>query len=202
MTLPLPSAVVNDPAVQRNFDALSNLFPLSSVLTAYPPITVLPTTPTDGQVVYYTADATNGVVWAFKYRTASASASKWEFAGGAPLTARVAASETTASTTYVALTTAGPSVALPFAGDYDVRIGGRIANTSGTDASAMSFDVGGTGAVDADAAVGVTAGAVNVASHVRKTGATAVTLTAKYRVVSGTGTFIERWMEVLPVRVT
>jgi microcystin-dependent protein len=48
-------------------------------------LTSLPVSPTDGQEIYYAADATNGVIWHLRYRAASSSTYKWEFVGGAPL---------------------------------------------------------------------------------------------------------------------
>ena len=48
-------------------------------------VTSLPATPTDGQEVYYLADAANGVIWHLRYRAAATGAFKWEFVGGPPL---------------------------------------------------------------------------------------------------------------------
>ena len=71
----------------------------------------------------------------------------------------------------------------------------------------MSYDIGGTGAVDGDATwVGGMAATVTVQGHFfgskRKTGLSAVTLTAKYRTTAAVATFFsERRMRVKPVRV-
>jgi hypothetical protein len=62
-------------------------------------VTSLPSSPVDGQVIDYVADATNGVVWRFRYRSASASAYKWEFIGGGNLDSYVAAQQSTSATT-------------------------------------------------------------------------------------------------------
>src|SRR5215218_6358847 len=50
-------------------------------------VTALPGSPVDGQeVIYQNASmASVGVAWRLKYRSASGSAYKWEFIGGAPL---------------------------------------------------------------------------------------------------------------------
>ena len=48
-------------------------------------VTSMPTTPYEGQEVYYVADATNGVMWRFRYRGASPSPYKWEFVGGSDI---------------------------------------------------------------------------------------------------------------------
>lgn len=88
-----------------------------------PTVTSLPASPVDGDEVVYTAEATNGIRWRFKYRAASASSYKWEFVGGAPLRydggygwtwgSWVACNSITHQATGVSLT-------VPFAGDYDM----------------------------------------------------------------------------------
>lgn len=78
-------------------------------------VTTLPTSPTDGMEIYYVADATNGVVWKFRY-TASLTGLKWAFVGGGPLVAPIINGfEATASTTYVDLATVGPTLTMPSA---------------------------------------------------------------------------------------
>lgn len=92
------------------------------------------------------------------------------------------------------------------AGDYDIEIGVRPYVNAVTTTALMSYDIGGTGAVDADAITyyaGNTAdpGNNSGARLRRKTGLTAVTLTSKYKTGAGTATFSNRWMRVAPVRV-
>ncbi len=84
-----------------------------------PLVTSLPASPTDGQEVNFLADATNGVVWRLRYRSASASAYKWEFIGGPPLTAEVLTQEARTGNAYGDTVTPGPDVVVPLAGDYD-----------------------------------------------------------------------------------
>jgi hypothetical protein len=164
-----------------------------------------PGSPSDGDLWLLPADATNGVNWLFRYNAGSASASKWECIGGVPLFAEVDTSETTASATYAALATAGPSIALPRAGDYDVTIGCGLLNASAGAFNFMSYDIGGTGAVDADSISDQTASTSNWQQPMRtrrKTGLTAVTLTSKYKSPSATtATFQHRFMYVMPVRI-
>lgn len=88
-----------------------------------PVMTSLPTSPVDGQVIYYMADATNGVVWQLRYNAASASVYKWEFVGGSPLeSSSPTNAQTTGGGTFYTTTltdgTAIVSVPLPLAGDY------------------------------------------------------------------------------------
>lgn len=139
--------------------------------------------------------------WLCHYDAAS---SMWEVAG-ASLVSQVATLENSASVTYGALATAGPAVALPRAGDYDVQIGATIDYSNSQ--SRMSYDIGGTGAVDADAVLssGVSADIglpKALARSQRKAGLTAVTLTAKYKSNISNGNFSARWMRVTPVRIT
>lgn len=161
---------------------------------------------------YVEVDSTNGVLWHFAYESGEATY-KWRFLGGPPLYSYVATAETTTSGTYAALTTAGPSIALPRAGDYDVSHGCQTTKSGGTSndsACRMSYDIGGTGAVDTDCVVAEfsqfdTAARVLEATpsrFKRKTALTSVTLTAKYKSEAGdTAMFSERWMKVTPVRV-
>lgn len=153
--------------------------------------------------VYLEVDATNGVQWHLGYESGETTY-KWRFLGGPPLYSEVATSETTASGTYAALSTAGPSIALPRAGDYDVTPGADMSNSNNNTTTFMSYDVGGTGAVDADAAV-VIGGSVNEGVSAqkprRKTALTSVTLTSKYRCLSATATISKRFLALTPVRI-
>ena len=158
-------------------------------------------TPFDALRVVLAVDTTNGINWEFKYRSGSASSYKWEYVGGAPMFAEVTTSETTSSLTYAALATAGPAITLPRAGDYLVEIGARVVAPASTTAY-MSYDIGGTGAVDADAVIITNADATITRVRV-KTGLTAVTLTAKYKLSAANATsFANRWMKVTPIRVS
>lgn len=155
-------------------------------------MTSLPIGPVDGQVIYYAADATNGVIWQLRYNANSVSIYKWEYIGGPPLVTESSpvGDESTASTTYVALSTP-TTLVIPLAGDYDIETSchGR---SSAAGQVMMSYDVGATAAIDADAAgdASQTAGAGSfiVRRLKRKTIVAAVTLTVKYRTVT-TSTF-------------
>ena len=163
-------------------------------------LTALPGSPIDGQVIYYNADSTNGVVWQLRYRSASASAYKWEFIGGSPLVSTVVTSETTTSTSFTDLATVGPSITVPLAGDYDVEIGG-FTLSSGASVTVQGFAVGATVATDAESVRG-NANQSNPRMRYRKTAIAASTIIRmKYRVASLTGTFETRQILVYPVRV-
>jgi hypothetical protein len=211
MPLTLPHTFVDGPGNIASGAQVMDNFNAVNAGVAAATVTVLPGSPVNGQDCYFLADATNGVVWHLKYRSASASAYKWEFVGGAALFSEVLTAESTASTTYVALTTAGPTVTLPLAGDYAVTVGATATeNSAAWVSAAMSYDIGASAAVDADAALLTNTatqfervqGSVN--RERRKTGMLATAaLTAKYRNAGGSGTasFQDRWMRVTPVRV-
>lgn len=170
--------------------------------------TSLPASPTDGQE-YILVDSTTAPTyqWRFRYSSTNAGSYKWEFCGGSPAIASVATDENTNSTSYVALATAGPTITLPAAGDYIVELGCAVhANAGAVCFASMSYDIGGTGAVDGDRVVATTnvsssTGADNIARAVKKSGLTAVALTAKYKVSGNSAGFINRWLKVTPVAV-
>jgi len=172
---------------------------------ARPIVTSLPGSPVDGQECLYLADATNGVLWHFVYRAAS---SAWLFAGGSSLFSKVATQENHSSTTYAALTTAGPSITVPLAGDYLVEVGSRAMNNTASGSMFHSFDVGGTAAADADSANHLQQATTpiapsSVASTSQKTGLAASTaLVSKYKVTAGQGAWERRYMRVTPIKVT
>jgi len=176
--------------------------------------TTLPASPVDGQeailVDSLTAPTYN---WRFKYVAGiTADAYKWVFIGGDDAFSEVVASETPNSATYVALATPGPSITVPRAGIYVVEIGFLMQNISwgGGFAQYMSYDIGATGAVDADGTgammVNITTTASLMVSRPRvktfTSGPTA--LVAKYRHNSATTNypFAQRWMRVVPKRVS
>jgi hypothetical protein len=120
----------------------------------------------------------------------------------------VGVTEQTAITTYTTLTTPGPSIDLPAAGDYSIEISFWGYHSAAGALVAMSYDIGGTGAVDADAAVIAVAVATTDIllgrMERRKTGLSAVTLTSKYKNASGSGTASFRGyrsMKVTPIRL-
>lgn len=163
----------------------------------------------DGDEVYMEVDSSLGKEWHLVYRTAEPTY-KWRFLGGSPLYSEVATSETFTSSAYSALATAGPLVALPRAGDYEVELGCRFYMVTANVAYAlnMSYDVGGTGAVDGDSVQWTTpngAGSpTGTVVRVREKAAlAAVTLTSKYKNsnnVNAQGA-ADRWMRVRPVRI-
>lgn len=98
-----------------------------------PILTALPATALDGEEIRVLVDATNGIVWNFRYRAGSAAAQKWEFIGGQPLYAY--ASAPSAPTVLSSWTSPSdwPAIPLPVPGafgDWMVEAGVRIANAN------------------------------------------------------------------------
>jgi microcystin-dependent protein len=176
----------------------------ATVPTSAPPLlTALPGSPVDGQEIILTDSLTAGTyAWHLRY-VAGRATNKWMFVGGAPLAgdnaAQVAANATTYATPSGAIT-----LVVPVAGLYLVQLGFR--NTAWTSAVVyMSYAIGGTGAVDADACMGgpqITPGSEsqNFRSY-RKTFAAAATLTEQLKVTGGNNNPYHRFLSVTPIAV-
>lgn len=154
------SVPANDTAITNS--QITDYRPRAGLFAALgvPTVTALPTQPYDGQVVDYLADATNGIVWRLKYRAASASAYKWEFVGGPPLRSAVSGSlGSTGSAAYVDLTTTGPNLTAPLAGDYDADLHWTGSHTIALAFGVAAVKVGGAATVDANGVFGQNGGA-------------------------------------------
>jgi hypothetical protein len=163
--------------------------------------TTLPSSPSDGREYYWEVDAVNGVVWHMRY---DGTLSKWLFLGGADFENSVFTNETRNVASYAALTTAGPQLAVPAAGVYDVFSGfyGSSATVNLTLLAAV--DGAGQTANDNDAAFGVASTASTSFESERslRLTLTAATLTTLYKVGSAnTGNFNRRYLRIKPVRI-
>ena len=176
----------------------------ATVATTQALVTSLPGSPVDAQECIL-VDSTSAPTFQWKMRYNSTT-TKWHFLGGLPALSTVDTAEniTSGSSTYIALATAGPSIAIPVAGDYVVEIGCHMQTVAGTSSGRMSYDIGGTGAVDADC-IGLNGNVPGQSRVMLKTGLTAVTLTSKYKQVAGGGSeqvaFSKRFMRVTPVKL-
>lgn len=213
VSLPVPTQNPGDPILSSRWnsyvrDNINKLLSLQHrVLTVAQFAALTGLEGTKGTVapdeVYLEVDSTNGVQWHLAYESGEPTY-KWRFLGGPPLVSQVATAEGTTSGTYAALATAGPSVTVPRAGDYDVEHGSLITDDGGNRVPVHSFDVGGTGALDADCVRAQTGtGGTSVGRRNRKTAiAASAALVSKYK-TSGSvaGTFANRFMAVTPVRL-
>lgn len=178
----------------------------SSASSRLVPVTSLPGSPVTGDVCVYQTAAMAAlsppIAWQLVY-----DGTKWAYIGGAPWVVEVSAAESTTSGTFVALTTAGPAIALPVAGDYDVKVQVFTHNTVGNNYCLMSYDIGATPAANPDGLQFDTGATMtdyaSVSQERRKTGLTAVTLTCKYaaRGLGSAALFKNRKLSVRPVRL-
>ena len=171
--------------------------------------TSLPGSPSVGDEYYYTADATNGVVWHLRY---SGPTNKWEFLGGAPyaVVQNTGTSSTLTSTTYVydVTTVDGPSITIPFIGTYRVEFGFDAANTNAGRTMAMGLTTSttpGTSTLIAGAELQVTNADTNVPYTVSKFvhyfPLTAGTIYAQFKTSANTATVSNRWISVTPYKL-
>lgn len=172
--------------------------------------TSLPSPAVDGQEIYYRADSTNGIIWHLRYRNAfngGSTSYPWEYVGGQELVGYTATDSSRTNTAYGDLAAgAGPSVTLPLAGDYDITVAARAYMSTTSAAGYMSYEIGAAAALDADgldifALTGAAGMTPNHMATRRKTGLTAVTLTAKYKASSGSISASNRMLRARPVRV-
>ena len=170
--------------------------------------TSLPGSPSDGDMIAFAADATNGVIWHLRYRSAASGSYKWEFLGGPPLWAEVLTFETaTVGGSYSDFATVGPSVTVPLAGDYLLDYSGCIWPPVSLQ-TLCSPRIGATAALDADAiavhAGDATGSSANVATQIRKTAVAAsavIKLQGRTTGAAGAGGVDTRRLSVRPIRV-
>lgn len=124
-----------------------------------------------------------------------------------PTGATVATSESTASTSYTDLATSGPAVTVTTGASALVMVGARSTNTTTSTENFMSYAVSGAttdAAADARALIWyATSSAPNLRAMAANlhTGLTpgSNTFTAKYKVGSGTGSWFNRHLIVIPL---
>lgn len=167
--------------------------------------TTPPASPVSGNVWVYTG--ISGQYWVFIYDSSQATY-KWMFVGGPPVFAEVTGTGTISGTinTYNAPPN-GPDITLARAGVYDIDIGFSMNFISaGTGPIYMSYAIGATGAVDTDAAVMGTQGAMQEMTTTKKrrntVSSASSTIGSRYKSVTGTTNIIQRrTMHITPVAV-
>lgn len=181
---------------------------VEEVVLAFAPVEVvteLPSSPVDGQEVYYLAAAE--VVWHLKYRSAAAAPYKWLYLGGHALFSEVATDEFKTSVEYTDLATVGPSLTVPLAGKYRWEIAGLARNEGGVATSGfMSAAFGAAAATDVNAAEGRNSrdGEGRALLRIREVTLAADTaVVAKYRTDNSSQGcwFANRTMRLTPIRV-
>ncbi len=161
-----------------------------------------PSSPLDGDEWIY--NGLTGVYWHFIYDS-SETTYKWKYIGGGPAYALVNTFESTTSTTYAALTTAGPSITLDREGDYVIAVGAYERVNAVGPTAFMSYDVGATGASDNDCtkydSAVVSTGCTTVFEQLKTAIPASSAIVSKYRTSANTASFSQRWIRITPKRV-
>ena len=178
--------------------------------TDYGLVTALPGSPANGELCTLVDSLANPTFrWRLQYNASSTSPYKWECIGGSPIRVFDYASVTTATGDFSF--GGGPDLTFPRSGQYDLTWGCVCGNNTAVNYAYMSIRVpGATGAIQAPGtndAARVRAAANNqpfdnVEHKQRYSGiAAGDTAAPRYGVNSGTGTWINRFVEAMPLRV-
>lgn len=121
-------------------------------------VSALPSSPSDGQQVYYQSAsmATDGLIWHLRYRQGSSSPYKWEFIGGSELTTNNNnyPNGQAVSNSWIDVTS-GATLTNPLAGDYIIEFAGRVDTTTTSVDNYVAIAIATTAiaALDKDAAL-------------------------------------------------
>jgi hypothetical protein len=169
-------------------------------------------TPVDGLEVYLRVDDAAGVVWHLRYNAGSSSAYKWEYLGGAPQSHRVDAQQTSAAAAYSDLATVGPQIVVPRIGEYRAQFGCRIDRSAADSWGEVTLALGGalpgnyadnaiTYGFDTGSAFAHTSRSVPVILFTTDTTA-GRTVKMQYTTPGATVSFMRRWLEITPIRIS
>lgn len=196
----LPYPIASDaPAGHTQIQALADSVDAQLLTT----VTSLPGSPVDGQRCLYLADATNGVVWDLRYRSASASAYKWECVGGAPLMSGVATAVNKSAGAAGDLSgSAGPSITVPLSGDYEIAFGASVFPAASA-AGIVYVKFGAAAEDDHDSVRSQFDGAIGnpYRPSMKRTVAASTVVKLTYQAVTGICQFQDRELTFRPVRV-
>jgi hypothetical protein len=151
--------------------------------------------------VYLEVDSANGIQWHLAYESGEPTY-KWRFIGGPPMRATVATSEATSSTTYVDLTTVGPSIIAPRAGEYDISHGHEQGSSAIT--SYSSPKLGAAATSDNDRAALCPGAGTGTTQRVvyQKALALSDTVKLQYKVGTSSVSIQSRALSICPVRIS
>ncbi|HVE80908.1 MAG TPA: hypothetical protein VNA68_02080 [Candidatus Dormibacteraeota bacterium] len=174
-----------------------------------PKVTSLPANPSDGDEVYYTAEASTGTIWHLRYNAGSSSAYKWEYLGGSAAlnspTLGDAGLTSSSGTSYSDLFS-GTAYTLPLAGDYWVKWHINFVGGCGGIAF-LGLKVGATEANDNEAIRWENTcgdqqiGNSNVGRKKISGAAASTVLQPRVRVTAGSINWRNYALEIVPVRV-
>lgn len=165
-----------------------------------PLVAVLPSSPVDGQEVYYQNGllAGAGAVWHLRYRATSTNPYKWEVVGGSEL-ASLLGGEATSSTAYVDLPSV-QNIICPLAGEYRFRWGAQVYNPAYS-YGYLGVHVGGVLQVELAVLVTPAGGQLPGSTEWTLNVPAGADVRLKFRTGSGTATFSTRYLMMRPVRV-
>ena len=172
-------------------------------------VTQLPAAAQDGDEILFLADETDGRIWHLRYRRDGSSSYPWEYVGGNPLYDYILTQQATSSGSPTNLTTTGPQLTAPLAGDYRLHFGASIQNAGGNNSTvAMAPSIAGSTPAESDGCsvffTPVSNMQADCATVREYTGwAAMTTVVMKYWISFGatTGYFRGRFLEMTPIRV-
>ena len=158
----------------------------------------------DGMRVVYDTGA-DGVRWDLVYDTSDGTTYPWLFVGGSSMYHVIATQEAQGSGSYIDSTTPGPTLTVPRAGVYELRIEAALQCEAGR-AVYMSYSLNGATATDPEAVYTYSSSTSNVEGYcgknTRPTFAAGDVLLAKYKISGGTtGYAKDRTFTLKPVKV-
>lgn len=170
--------------------------------------TTLPAGPVDGQQAIL-VDSTSAptYAWLFRYNAGSGSTFKWECIGGVPLIVRVNTDQSTTTTgSWLDLTTVGPSFTVPNAGDWECFFGSDGYHSASGGQIFVGPAIGaGTPAVNIAMTVPAASSLNNMGAAPHLFAGLAVSNEIRLRYFSssaGTANWAQRWIRVMPKRVS
>jgi hypothetical protein len=175
-------------------------------LIIVPLLTTLSTEKVDGKE-FVLCDKLNDSSYTWRLRfTTLTTGNRWDFLGGTPARAAVAAAETTTTIgSYVNLATLGPRFTIPFAGDYLVRFGCTVIDSAADSQINLGVGVGDFTAPLAEARGHISAANYHqtIIGEAQLNGLGAgAEVRAKYQhAIAGTLTVRDRWLAVTPIHL-
>jgi hypothetical protein len=172
----------------------------------------LPTSPSDGDEIYYLGDGTpHNVIWHLRYLAAESTSSKWIVIGGAPLVGRrtnvgtVSPGGGSAWNTLAGTDQAGPSVILPLTGYYLIQFGCDINAPASADArvgaSPIGSDPGGSDVAESGSTFDTSVMAILNPYGTQFVGGTQMRLMYAADGSTGTASYQNRWLTALPLKL-
>src|SRR5215831_2481900 len=169
--------------------------------------TTLPASPVSGQIAVLVDSTTNPTYqWMFRYNASSSSAYKWECIGGSRVLSEVLAQEAIVNSGFGGLTTPGPQIVVPRAGEYEMNYGAST-NMAGSQYGILTLKLCGN-AIAASEHVYMYPPAspaeISVSRTIKRTLLASDTVLMQYSSSSGTITanFRNRFLALRPVRVS